>query len=435
MAKKILCGLEKYDPTPEQVERMGRILLMAYNNKLIVKETEDGYLAYHSRCNKMRKIPKQVIGQVRKAHICPFCFSPITSVTTNTKDTHSDFVKIESNDHEIFGYYVMYDFELGKPLWVDIEQTYYACGNEAYYRYMGLDMFAHYITLRSDRNDWRYRPRYRGNPCSGTYYYGYEYDTYADKMWTLGYSEEKLVNECLENKRKYLENVASYIEKSNQRKLVIDNLFNEDQMRFIKAFDLKTPDEVYRNNAYIKKNSSHIIDLFRYNITLNVFYLDYLRKNKIDLGNYFKYLNDLKELGFKYDKPTDFEDRKQRVEEMVKQARDKQLDEKCIKRYESLPKYSKDDISIQPFKSAEEIRRCGKELHNCIGGYVRKYAEGNANLFHLDLKGKMKVAIEIRDLKLAQAMVDHDKKCKSGKYFNAIKSFCEENGFSLEKFV
>ena len=215
---------------------------------------------------------------------------------------------------------------------------------------------------------------------------------------------------------------------------MIDNLFNETQMLFIRVFDLKTADDVYRNNAYIKKNASHIYDLVRYGETLNVFYLDYLRKKNIDLGEYFKYLHDMKQLGFKYDKPTDFYDRKIKVEEMLRQEKEKALNERITERYKKLPKFEKDKVKIEPFKTSEEIRHCGKVLHNCIGGYVSKFADGITDIYHLDWNGVIKIAMEIQNKELKQAHLDNNKKA-TPKYMKYIREFCEMNHFALGKYA
>lgn len=431
MAKKVEFGLQKYELTPELKQRMGMLLFKKHFTKLMYKEDGDGYLAYHPFCDTKKKISKEMLGQVRKSHTCPFCFSPITACTKNTKDSNDDFVRIytsQSGD-ECYGFYVMYDFDLEKPFWADCEQTYYARDNVCYWRYMRKTLFGDFIKADDSRNDWRYRTRTRYSN-----YYGCSQPTYEYGMWDLLFSEKKIKEECKKNKREYLEIVAKCISKSNQKKLVIDNLFNEEQIDFIKVFDLKTADEVYRNNSYIRNNKHHINDFLRADMTLNVYYLDYLKKNKIDLGIYFHYLNDLKSLNIPFDKPKDFEHRREVVAEMIRQAKDKELDLKIKKRYNALPKYENEKIKISPFKTAEEIRHCAKVLHNCIGGYVERFANKSTDLFHLDLNGAIKIAIEIQGKTLKQAYGNNNKSCHP-RYMTHIRSFCEQNGFSLGRFA
>ena len=110
------------------------------------------------------------------------------------------------------------------------------------------------------------------------------------------------------------------------------------------------------------------------------------------------------------------------------------IDNKIKSRYNDLPKYEKDEITISPFKYAQEIRRCGKRLHNCIGGYVERYANKNTDLYHIDLDGAMIVALEIQGKKLCQAYADRNSECPDN-IMQHIKSFCKTNGFSLGRYA
>ena len=422
-----MIGLEYYQPTDEQIQNMGKIALATRCNKIIYKEIDTGYLAYHAGCDKQGIISKTTLEQVKGTHLCPFCFKEIKSTTKQLKHCGYQFVVKHMGD-QAYGYYVYYDFELGKEMWCDVDQVLYASGDDCYHRYICFDLFANNVSLNAEKYpDWKYSKR---SHWSCTYYR--ERNSYESAMYDYDYRLEFFQD--YKTKKQYLEQEASFIQKSNQKQLVIENLFDHDEMKFIKVFDLKSADEIKRNRKYICHEHSHIGEFMRDDITLNIYYLDYLRKNKIDLGKYYTYIKRLKDLGFKYDKPTDFKFRYEKIEAMHKQALEKLSNEKIAKRYEELPKYSESNVSISPFKSAQEVRDCGKNLHCCIGGFVSNYANKVTDIYHCDLDGALKVALEIRQGELIQARGDHNDVCPAN-LLEHIKSFCQQNNFSLGKYA
>ena len=421
-----MIGLEYYTPTEEQVETMGRIVFAYKHNKLYYKKDGESVLAYHPRCGRQGIISKKTYKQARYTHLCPFCCKEIESTTEKETQETNFFVSLNMGN-EVFGYYVYNVFNLGKEMFTDVEQVYYASGNDCYHRYLGFDMFANHLSLQLTKEDWKYSKRSNWS----SYYYETR-SRYEEAMCDYKYCKEHYLYDS--SKKEYLTKNAGFIEKSNQKKHAIDNLFSITQMKFMKVFDLKSEDELEKYRSYMSNNKSHIDDYLKDNTILNSYYLDYLYRNKIDLGLYYTYLHNLKQLGFKYDKPTDFKYRFNKAEEMVSAEKDKAVNKKIIKRFDQLPKYENGNVTISPFSSAYEIRRCGKELHNCIGGYVTKYADKKTDIYHLDLDGALKVAIEIQNLKLAQAYVDHNMRCPAD-LMEHIKSFCKANGFLLGRYA
>lgn len=419
-----MIGLEYYIPTPEQAENMGRIALDTRCSKIVYKQIDTQYLAYHPKCGMKKLISKETLGQIKSSHVCPFCLQNIEGTTTKHQEGHQ-FIRISSND-ESYGYYVYYDLDLEKGLFSDYEQVLYASGNDCYHRFLGFDLFARNLSLAENKPDWKYSKRKRFS----SYYYQERYP-YEDAMFDYKYRLGLLVSKT---KKQFLEENAYFITKSNQKKIVIDNVFNSQQMKFIKVFDLKSAEQVKKYYGYINKDKNHIDDFLRDGIELNVFYLDYLSRKKINLGTYYTFLHNLKSLGFKYEKPTDFKFRNEAIEKMCQDAKDEEVNKKIMERYDELPKYSEKNIVIEPFKSAYEIRKCGKELHNCIGGFVSKYSTKLTDIYHLDLDYAIKVAIEIKDKKLVQAYEDNNSNCRK-EYMKHIKSFCKTNGFSLGRYA
>ena len=80
--------------------------------------------------------------------------------------------------------------------------------------------------------------------------------------------------------------------------------------------------------------------------------------------------------------PTDFRAAHERLSARIRAAEDKKQDEKIRKRTESLGMYwySAMGLTIRPFLSSAEIIREGEQMHHCVGGYVKRYAEGGTIL-------------------------------------------------------
>lgn len=110
----------------------------------------------------------------------------------------------------------------------------------------------------------------------------------------------------------------------------------------------------------------------------------------------------------------------------VKYKNNLEMDKKISKRVEKLKelKFQYKDLIIRPANSSEEIIREGKEQIICIGGYVKKYAEGITNLFFIRRIGEEEkpfFAVEInKDFKVVQ--VRGKRNCLSTK---EVKEFME----------
>lgn len=199
--------------------------------------------------------------------------------------------------------------------------------------------------------------------------------------------------------------------KSNQKKLILDHLFNQQQIYAIKVFDLKSADEVYRNRTYIRKLNVNRYTDYKYNF--NIYTLEYLKKNKIDLTLYEDYARMCERLGRKLDKPKDFKLWHDRLSDMLDVQKNKQYVDGIESQWKKLKKYSysKKDITIKAFESIDEIVYVSKSLHNCMSRmYIEPYANKKCELYHLDVSGKPTLAIEIKKGKLNQCYADNNDK-------------------------
>lgn len=345
---------------------------------------------------------------------CPICKNRFDSTTNKlTHKVYDNYVYIEIDGKKL-GYHITSEWNFGEPIkFISAEQfaifqkdeTYVKCG-------YALGFYGRKIVYNPDYESGLYRKSVSNN------YSWCCYDYYSKWLWRYGSRVD--LKKCLED--------AFGLTKSSQQTVVFKTKCNWDYVHGIKLFGINSVEEYEKYYPYLQKNKEHLNDWK--DETLNIYYLDYLNRNNIDLGEYFTYSQNVKKLGFKLDKPTDFKFRFDKVEDMVTAEKDKGINERIKERYDELPKYAKDNVLIYPFKRAQDIRNCGKSLHNCIGGYVERYANKTTDIYRLDLDGRLTAALEIMNGKLKQAYEDHNTKC-SEDVLNHIKSFCKKNGFSL----
>lgn len=114
-----------------------------------------------------------------------------------------------------------------------------------------------------------------------------------------------------------------------------------------------------------------------------------------------------------------------------------EMDNKIQKRLEKLNEltFQYKDLIIRPAKSSEEIIREGKEQVICIGGYVKRYAEGITNLFFIRRIGEEKkpfFAVEIsKELKIVQ--VRGKRNCLSTKEVEEFMEVFEKEKLNNKK--
>lgn len=242
----------------------------------------------------------------------------------------------------------------------------------------------------------------------------------ANKKWHYSYSDtyayffSDLIQEYKPHtKKEILNNYKGLNLKSNQIKMILDYPFSENQIYAIKIFNLKTPEEVYKNRAYIKSLRREYDNAPNTSIEFNIQTLEYLKKNKIDYNLYIDYAVTCKAIGRKIDKPKDFNLWHDRVMEMYETQKDKIIKKKIIEIGKELSKnnYKKKDITIKAFTSITEINQVSKSLHNCMSRlYIEPYAKRDCDLYHLDINNKPTLAIEIVGNKLNQCYGNNNEK-------------------------
>lgn len=378
--------------------------------KLVYKKLKDRYRIFCMKCMRYEYVTKEQLKQIQAAQICPMCFQ---KVTPSKKLEHGFHYYIM--DYENDGYRVSVNWKFGQKPKTELIQVMYDAldGTNIFTRFIFCNM-GYGFCWRDDMKEWKKRN-------AQGYFWRFN-SVHEDPPIT----KKDYIYKALWD-RGVRDTDADMMVKSNQKKIFIDNLMSGSQMEFTVAFDLKSYEEVYKYRAYMKKNSA---DIFR---PLNIHYLDYVVRNNIKLHDFYDYMRQCDQLGVKVDKPRDFIERHHKYSQIIANKRKEDTEKKIKKRYAQLLKmaYAKDGVEIVPFKTGDEIRKCGKKLHNCIASiYLPEYANHSTDLYCLKKNGAMLVAIEVRNNRVVQARSNWNKDCPAV-YMKHIKKWCNTNRFAL----
>lgn len=334
-------------------------------------------------CDSEIKVSHQQLNEIRKAKMCPCCFEEVSIHKEAYTSQNEKIVRIGDE-----GYYTKVIKQVSKPTKVKIKQVAYWIGNKFYARYIRNNCFGGFIY--DENQDTDYRLRYGNNMYSLR-------NLFDDiKFYSKRNIETKTYKKWLDEKRFETINF-----KSNQKKIIMSHFLNENQILAIRNFDLKSYDDVSKYSAYINKQSFLSDDKI-----LNVYYLDYLKRNNINYRTFLDYCGFLEKLNMKLDKPKDFNKAHNEASRKARLLQEKENSKKIQKVYESLinKSYLKGKYQIRPIKSAEDLIESGKELHNCLGTYISKYANRQCDLYVLIENKELIGAIEVRHKKLIQAL-------------------------------
>lgn len=395
-----------YKPNKDEIEQIKKVLIGA-KCFLSYKKLKTKYACYCSWCNDYKLYTKDEFKQIRASKYCPVCLRQVKT-TTMQHLTSRDFITIRKDKH-IYGYKVGMKWEFNKSIKTFISQCLYTTGNEISYR-KGCVRNMYSLGDSYESEHW-----YK---CDTSKYLGFFYDIKANNNYY--YKNEK-------TKKQLYESYKLPDMKSNQEKLIKENLFNENQIYYILNFDLKTPKEVIKYNRYITDNHY----TFLLDKPLNIYYLDYLSRNKINIKDYRDYMQDCITLDKKIGKPKNFNEEHKKLADIVTELMNKDKKGMIKRRYNKLSSHSyiNKDVEIKPFKTVREIINAGNKLNNCIGTYINDYAKGKTDLYYLAKSNKILACIEIKKGILEQARIINNKQCNDP----AIKKWCKLNNFALER--
>lgn len=369
-------GTFEHTPTEEEKDQLLRTA-MSITGRLVYKKDTLECFCFH--CQKYFTVDRKTFKQARHARVCPNCYQP---VTYHVKDEWSDRRWIALCG--LWGYAVRYSWKWGEKPRRGFKQVMYYNPKDGLFYRRGIAIGMGYVLCETDRTEWRpIKPDKYGYAPEYSYFFS-----------DVGIPDEM-------SRKSYYEHLGINL-KSDQRKMVSQNIFDKNQLAFIKSFDLHSLEDIEKYQKYMDNNSAPT------DLGLNIYYLDYLNRNDIRLTDYIDYMKDCRTLDIKLDKPKDFQRRHIEYADRVDEIRYKDVDNKIRKRAKKLAKTSYEDgnFTITPISSRGELKNTAKHLHNCMLSYAHRYGSGEVDLYVMRSKGVDIVAIEVKNKILAQARVD-----------------------------
>lgn len=392
-------NLDEFTSTVEGVlERCGMLRFFKINGQQYI---------YCDQCHQWEPIDKKTRQMVNDSHVCPMCFRRAKGIKLKCNIMTHCLIRPSETDQ---GYWVEWALVDGELMIYKAHQVAYWDGDNEYVRNIiwtinGCVGWLCRDTWRKTRpgyyNRWRYWDAF------------YDTEPYEDDPW----------DSVASTKREYYNFIAQTIElKSDQKKFISQGLYNENQLEYIRAFDLHNAKDVHKYTSYMKTY------LCRSDYGgWNVHTLDYLYRNKIPLYDWDDYCDMCVLLGRKADHPKDFKHWHDQIAAVAEIKKNEKVSLQIAKRAKKLPSFEKKNATIKPIGSFEELTNVSKTLHNCIRTYAERYAKGQTDLFCMIINGQLVGAIEVRDKRLIQARADHNGDLPTVA-MKQVHQFCTEIG-------
>lgn len=397
------CHYSICDKEPSDLLGMAKTLITT-TRKFIYQKTDAGYHVHCCECGYDDVVPYKRLKMMRDAKMCGKCGEQVTF--TRMTNFQIDNYITESDKESCDGYRIIFTCDFGQPKDIQYYHVYHRDNTGEYVKYIVKYMYRLSFDL-INRNYWRKLRKYAEYSSQ---FFDYEYR----KDFDFGKLKDKYEDFMLEFK-------------SNQKRFIMDGVYNKNQLAYIYYFDLNNPQELERNLKYIKDNRFYR-ELRQDTKKLNVHYLDYLSREQIKLVDYLDYADACHELGIKPEKPKKeaFKDAHDKMTNALECKKNQEYIEKVKERGNQLKEYeySKGDYIIKPFDDVSDIINTSQQLHNCIKTYIEKYATNKTDIFYCKCSDKLVMAIEVKDNQLIQCRTDFNgSPSKDEKKF--IRSWCK----------
>ena len=386
MAKDYSRCVDIYEPELSEFESTVEGVLRRQKQLRFWKDGSQWFI-WCDQCRQWEPIDKRAKQMVNDCHVCPMCFRNADGIKLTCDLKVNQPIMLTENH----GFWVSWSLKNGVLKINSARQVAYWCGDKEYVRNIVRTMNGCIGWM--DRDNWRLvRPGwYNKWKYWDCFYHAADFDD--GDLW--GY--------YIASKKDYYRFIAQLIPlKSDQVKFISQGLYNQDQLEYIRAFDLHDPKQVHKYASYMKTYRAIETDNF------NVHTLDYLWRNRIPLSDYRDYVGWCQLLGRKADKPTDFWHWHDEIMKAVEVKKDQATEQAILMRAAKLPAYVNKKTAIRPIESIRHLTEVSQALHNCIRTYAERYSKGETDLYCMTIDDKIVGALEIRKNKLEQARADHN---------------------------
>jgi hypothetical protein len=409
--------------TSEERSLMAKTIV-AIDPKIYVKPFHGKYKkCFCTMCQKTFKITDDQLKEIRNSHMCPICWRSIDKICDHDYK-YLDYIKLDDHEYSNVenGFQISFDWNFDHPknlrikwvakwVWGKPKETKYGTEYNAttYVRDIVLGMYAHNIYPAWDpTGKWRISK-------SSNYYYNMHNVVKFDQDHSLKTRDYTVFDNP---KKTYLEDTLGGLNiKSSQLEIARKHILNPLQLRRMLMFDLNDYKDVKKSNYKYDSywwqrygEDSGIGEVKEcMDFHLNKYDQQYLLKNGLSLSDFLDYLKQCKKLGIKNKHPKCFTEEHAKLSEKCREIEvmeHKEMMKNCKKIINSivkeLPEYKNGDMTIRPVKSADELKKNAKYMHNCIYGYLDEYLERKCILYIVRKKRKIVANVELHGSNIIQ---------------------------------
>lgn len=411
MKKKLILSNYDYSRPLTKEEKHEVLRFIEFETGLFIahKMKSGKYRTYCQKCGTYETVTASEYKQIQASNLCNRCMHQVKMSRDTIHTSKRMWYVSKLIRNEEYGYAGLVKMEFGKkPRLVICKQVLYVNWEEGFAVRNGVVKNMGWSLCFTGNDEWR--------QCTQDYA-GYFYDMRKD-MQAL-------------TKRQYYEQLGPMeLMKTNQAEICKRNLLNHNQIKYMLKFDLKSYDDIYKYRGYMKQNTMLYSNVSG---TLNVYYLDYLKRNKIPLSDFLDYQAQCLRLNIKLDKPKDFQEKHQELTMLEQQDFKKDIEKKIKRRYKKLVENSGKfkDVEILPFRNRSQIITYGDRLHNCLRTYVEDYANARTDIYYIEESSKLVGALEIKGEYLVQARGKFNEKITKEQRKAVIK-WCKKRGYAYE---
>ncbi len=439
-------------------DRLAMAKTIISDKKVIyIKPYRNKTKCFCTQCLNTFTVSKDQLKEIHNSHMCPQCWRKASKIHDHS-DSYSSYVSIPATDYKDYKYNahnaeygcsVDFDWEFDHPknLMIKKVAVFEFNGNEASVKTL------HFAKVRDLFISSFFSQRlYEANGDRKTGKWRQPYS--LRKYWTLMYgirdfsfdeSVERNDYTVFDNpKMSYLKDTVGDISiKSTQAEIVKKHILNQLQIQRMLMFDLNSYDDVKKCNYSTGSHWSQVYDDDQVKkcmeLHLNKYDEQYVRKNKIYVGDYIDYLAQCKQLCIKNKHPKNFTDEHEKMSEKIRSLEDEKRQElfknsKAIINAitDQLPTYKCGKLSITPVMSIEELKNNARYMHNCIFGYAENYMKKKCILYIVRSNRTIVANVELNGSRVVQIRARYNKD-PSAAIVKAVNCMVADNITPLER--
>lgn len=370
-----------------------------------------------TQCGREYEVDDTIMHQIKNAGKCFHCGNDVKVVIGRKGGRNygqkREWIALCNEKGCLNGYEVIWKVNANVPELLSVTHVLHF-ENGKTYLYGVVKSMGYTLTMPWDTSKYRWREERRKT-----------YNPYLN--YFVGVEEvEAAMNQTRKDMYLKIANLKDF--KSNQITFIKNGIYNEQQLEYIRAFDLNYPEELVRYEKYINMHRCNVEPTEKFSVNI----LKYLYDTHQSVYEYRDYVRACKRLNLKPGKPKCLATEESKLLDQIKIIENAQRNEQIIARYtELLPKaYTKGGYAVHIFTDIKDMQKIGEVLHNCIGKmYVEPYATKRTDVYYGTKENKVTFAFEINKNKLVQLRTFNNQ-AVDNETESFVKGWCKRYGYT-----